>query len=486
LLLASVFVAAGAAKLVDREGSRRAIADFGVPASLTTPLGVLLPLAELVVAAALIPASTAWWGAAGALALLLLFVAGLGANLARGRNPECRCFGQLRSEPAGWNTLARNGFLAAVAGFVLWQGYEGAGSSAVGWLASLSAAQVAGLVLGLAVLGVLAAQGWLLLNLLRQNGRLLMRVDTLEWRLGAGGVAPSPNGVEVQPPLGLPLGDTAPEFELPGLHRETLTLESLRTAGKPVILLFTEPNCGPCTAMLPEIRRWQKEYAKELTISLVSRGTVQENRAKSTEHGLRGVLMQKDWEVSEAYGVGSTPSAVLVRSDGTIGSPVLEGPDGIGALLAYAVGERSRLPMHPGDQQGELHSAPEVELPDLNGATVSLTYFRGEKVVVLFWDPECGHCRQMLPALKAWENNSPKKAPKLLVVSTGTQEANRELGLSSPVVLDEHLAVGPAFGAPGAPSAVLVDERGNIASELAVGAPAVLELVTRAPQEVRA
>ena len=185
LLLASVFVVAGAAKLVDREGSRRAIADFGVPAPLTTPLGVLLPLAELVVAAALIPASTAWWGAAGALALLLLFVAGIGANLARGRKPECRCFGQLHSEPAGWNTLARNGFLAAVAGFVLWQGYGGAGPSAVGWLASLSAAQVAGLVLGLAVLGVLAAQWWLLLNLLRQNGRLLMRVEALEWRLGA-------------------------------------------------------------------------------------------------------------------------------------------------------------------------------------------------------------------------------------------------------------------------------------------------------------
>jgi hypothetical protein len=44
------------------------------------------------------------------------------------------------------------------------------------------------------------------------------------------------------------------------------------------------------------------------------------------------------------------------------------------------------------------------------------------------------------------------------------------MGLRSPVLLDEQLAVGPAFGAPGMPSAVLVDERGNIASELAVGA----------------
>ena len=63
LLLASVFVVAGVAKLADRGGSRQALADFGVPGPLVAPLGVLLPLAELTVAVALLPASTAWWGA---------------------------------------------------------------------------------------------------------------------------------------------------------------------------------------------------------------------------------------------------------------------------------------------------------------------------------------------------------------------------------------------------------------------------------------
>jgi methylamine dehydrogenase accessory protein MauD len=499
LLLASVFLVAAAAKIADREGSRRTLADFGVPTPLATPLGVLLPLAELAVAAALIPAATAWWGAAGALVLLLLFVAAIAANLARGRKAECHCFGQLHSEPAGWKTLARNGVLAAVAGFVVWRGYDGAGPSAVGWLAGLSAAQVAGLVVGLAVLGVLAAQWFLLLNLIKQNGRLLMRVEALEW--GHGGGAPtSPNGsVATQPSLGLPIGETAPDFELPDLRGETLTLESLRAAGKPVMLLFTDPNCASCTAMLPEIRRWQKEHAEDLTISLVSQGTVEENRAKSTEHGLRGVLMQQDWEVSETYEVEATPSAVLVRPDGTIGSPVLEGPVAISDLLAYAVGERNRLPRHPGSQKAapphltpadaEAQApskglmvgtpAPQIELPDLNGAPVSLRNFRSEKVVVLFWDPECGFCREMLPDLRAWEDNPPTETPKLLIVSTGTEEANREMGLSSPVVLDEQLSVGRAFGARGMPSAVLIDEQGHIASELAAGAPAVLALVHR-------
>src|SRR5829696_2845482 len=143
LLLALVFAVAGVAKLADREGSRRAVVDFGVPSALAAPLGLLLPLAELTVAATLLPASTAWWGAIGALALLLLFIIGISVNLAHGRKPDCHCFGQLHSAPAGWKTLARNGVLAAVAGFVLLAGYEGgAGPSALSWLGGLSRAQL--------------------------------------------------------------------------------------------------------------------------------------------------------------------------------------------------------------------------------------------------------------------------------------------------------------------------------------------------------
>ena len=180
LLLAGVFFMAGAAKLVDRAGSRQAIVEFGLPARLAAPLSILLPLAELAVAVALIPSSTAWWGALGALALLLLFLAGIGINLARGRQPECHCFGQLHSAPADWKTLFRNGALAGVSGFVLWEGREGVGPSAISWLWALSTAQLLLFVGGLLMLGFLAAVAWFLAHLLRQNGRLLVRLEALE------------------------------------------------------------------------------------------------------------------------------------------------------------------------------------------------------------------------------------------------------------------------------------------------------------------
>src|SRR5215831_1017894 len=141
LLLAAVFLVAGIAKLADLAGSRQALRDFGVPARLAMPFGLLLPLAELAVAVALLLPATAWWGALGALALLLLFVVGIAFNLARGRHPECHCFGQLHSAPAGWPTLIRNLVLAAVAGVVVAFGRSMPGPGVLDWLAPLSVSQ---------------------------------------------------------------------------------------------------------------------------------------------------------------------------------------------------------------------------------------------------------------------------------------------------------------------------------------------------------
>ena len=488
LLLAGVFAVSGVAKLADLTGSRQAMTEFGVPKPLAAPFGALLPLAELAVAAALLPAATAWWGALGALALLLLFVAGIGANLARGRKPDCRCFGQLHSAPVGWSTLARNAVLAALAAFVVWRGSgAGAGPGALSWLGGLSAAGLLGLLFGLVVLGLLGIQGWFLLHLFRQNGRLMVRLQALEARLG--GAAPAPSGNGSQRVAGHPVGSLASSFSLPDLRGEELALEDLLAAGKPVLLLFTSPECSPCTDLLPEVARWQEEHSEKLTISLVSHLGAEENRAKVAEHGLEEhVLLQEDWEVAEAYGAEATPSAVLVRPDGTIGSPLAEGSDDVEDLVAHAVEGHVQLPVLHSNGGHAAHGetvpatprvgepAPEIKRPDLNGETVDLADFKGSDTLLLFWSPSCGHCQEMLPDLKKWEANPPKVAPKLIVVSDGTVEDNSEQGLRSPVVLDEGYRVSDAFGAQGTPSAVLVDAEGRVASTLVGGAPGVLQL----------
>lgn len=123
--------------------------------------------------------------------------------------------------------------------------------------------------------------------------------------------------------------------------------------------------------------------------------------------------------------------------------------------------------------------APAVTLPDLDGEPVSLDAFGGDPALVLFWNPGCGFCSRMLDDLKASEADSPAGAPKLLVVSMGTVEANRAMELRSTVVLDEGFVTGRAFGVSETPAAVLVDAGGRIAAEPAVGAPAVLALANR-------
>jgi peroxiredoxin len=330
----------------------------------------------------------------------------------------------------------------------------------------------------------------------------LVRLEAVEATLAEGGsvLATSQNGTPVrQEAEGLPVGSEAPQFRLSGLYGETFTLEALRAPGKPVMMLFTDPGCGPCNAMLPDVGRWQEEHAQKLILALLSRGEVEENKTKAQEHGLSNVLLQEDWEVSESYEVRGTPSAVLIDTDGKIATPVAGGAEGIRGLLSYAVGERTQLPMQPQQPQTEEHpcpncgkvhaaaptvpaaqkvgeDAPEVKLPDLEGNTVELADYRGQQTLVLFWNPGCGFCQQMLPDLKEWEAEATGGAPRLLVVSAGSEEANREMGLASPVLLDQNFAIGRAFGASGTPSAVLVDAEGKVASEVAVGAPAVMEL----------
>ena len=189
LLLALVFLVAGLAKLADLAGSRQAMRDFGVPARLAAPFGVLLPLAELAVAVAFFPTISAWWGALGALVLLLLFVGGIGYNLARGRHPDCHCFGQLHSAPAGWPTLIRNLVLAAVAGLVVGFGRTTAGPGVFDWLAALTMPQRIEVLAGVLVLVVLIGEGWVLVQIMTQQGRLLLRLEALEARLAEAGLA---------------------------------------------------------------------------------------------------------------------------------------------------------------------------------------------------------------------------------------------------------------------------------------------------------
>jgi peroxiredoxin len=484
LLLTAVFAFAAIGKLLDRAGSRQAVVDFGVPDGLSGPVAALLPVAELAVAVALLVPATARWGAVGALVLLGAFVVAIARSMIRGEAPDCHCFGALHSEPAGWRALARNALLVGVAAFVAIGGWNDPGPSAIAWIGRLDGTGTVALAAGLALALIAGAGGALVVGLLRQHGRLLLRVDELERRLGVDG-APPVAAVE-EPEYGLPIGAPAPAFSVPGLYGETMTLESLIAPEQPVLLLFTDPNCGPCNALLPQIAAWQSEHGDELTLALLTRGSADDNRAKVREHGITSVWLDSELDVYRDFQAPGTPAAVLVDPEGQIASRVHAGSDAIALLVAEATGapapvvdvQQAPRPPSPPTAPPSLPvgaAAPAVELPNLDGDPVALSDSELD-TVVLFWNPACGFCQQMVDELRAWEADPPAGAPRLLLISSGSVQDNNAMGLRAPILLDQEFAAGSAFGAAGTPSAVLVGRDGRVASRLGVGAPGVMAL----------
>jgi peroxiredoxin len=289
LLLAAVFATAAVAKLLDRRGTREALQGFGVPGFALASGAVLLPVAELATAVALVPQPFAQWGGLAALVLLLGFIAGISNALLHGEAPDCHCFGQLQSEPAGHGTLVRNVVLAALAAFVT---VAGPGPSVTAGIAAV-------------VLGALALRLW------QTNRDLRRHLDNAHAQLALF-------------PPGLPVGTPAPAFSLPDIHGETVTLDALRARGRPVVLVFVSPGCGPCETWSPELFRWQAMLADEITIAIISDGTPAQNRAIFGDSGAQ-VLLQETLEVTKAYRVGGTPVTVLINAEGMVASKPISG-----------------------------------------------------------------------------------------------------------------------------------------------------------------
>jgi thiol-disulfide isomerase/thioredoxin len=494
-LLALVFAVAGVAKLVDRSGSRQAMRAFGVPQRLSAPAAVVIPMAELAVAIALLPLATAVVGAVGAAVLLSAFGLAIAAAMIRREAPECNCFGQLHSSPAGWRTLARNAGLAAVAVFVIVEGRPRAGASAVAWLRGMTAEALAWGVTAI-VLGVaLVALSWFGYQLLRQNGRILARLDELECRLAGGeAVPPLPESFDWERQAqGLPVGSTAPDFTLDSVDGGPRSLRSFSSAGHPTVLVFSDPGCVPCQAMLPEVAEWQRRSADALTVVMVSRGGVNANRAKAAEHGIRSVVVQRDREVAAAFEAFGTPSAVLISPDWSVASPVAPGAVAIGQLLSRHTAHvprdnpapggvpRSAAPARPAPL-GVGSTVPSLILPDLQGKLHDLAERRGSDELLLFWNPSCGFCQKMLADLRAWDASATPDDPELTVISApGFLDDTGLVGATMLVdVQGEAMAL---FGAYGTPMAVLVDERRHVSSPVVGGADAVFALAASAHRE---
>jgi peroxiredoxin len=185
---------------------------------------------------------------------------------------------------------------------------------------------------------LLGAVCWALYGLFRQNGRLLLRVEALE---AAAATAPlaQPDRAFADRSLarsrieraGLAAGTIAPAFRLPALDGGDAALTDY--SGRWLLLVFSDPDCAPCQALLPRLARAARKT--DIEVLIVSRGDAEANRRKLADAGVTlRVALQRQWEISRLYAKFATPIGYLIDPQGRIADTVAAGAADILALLS--------------------------------------------------------------------------------------------------------------------------------------------------------
>lgn len=334
IVVSLVLIVAGVSKLRAPQRTAKMLIEFGFVRSMSPTAAIILPVVEIATGVALLWPPIAAVAAFFALMLLGGFTIAIVYSLLQGRRPQCSCFGQAQSVPISWGTALRNSVLTMAAALLV----ASPGPMSGGLLRELAALMGSSgstnvLLLTAASILVLI-QAWTNVNVIRQQGRLLLKIDNLEYRLEAAGIALSDSAASGR---GLPVGVSAPEFAATTLDGRAISLQGI-LQNRPLALVFVNSDCKPCASLLPELERFAN--SGQIDIQLVTNAARQANLDKLGASSLLGrAAVQEGFELNDLFGVIATPTAVCIAPDGTIASQVAVGQDAIMDLLIRTAGE---------------------------------------------------------------------------------------------------------------------------------------------------
>ncbi|HEX8557496.1 MAG TPA: TlpA disulfide reductase family protein [Pyrinomonadaceae bacterium] len=353
------------------------------------------------------------------------------------------------------------------------------------------------LVTAVVLLLLVLASLWLFLyQIVKQQGRILLRLDQLEVASRAGAAAGAQAGAQAAAqaaPEGLAVGETFEPFALPDIEGRTVSLADFR--GAPVLVVNWDPACGFCDLAAAELAKLQPDMREHgVGLVLVSRGDAERNRKLVEAHGLEcPVLLLEGASQLKPFEYMGTPVAYLLDAEGKVARPLATGAFEAPALAREAVeskkgGGRKRLPgerpvgesriVREGLKAGT--PAPAFSLPDIRGGATTLEQFRGRRVLLVFSDPHCGPCDALAPDLARLHREHRDNGLAVVMVGRGDAEENRrkaaEHGFEFPVVLQEHWRLSKEYGIFATPVAFLIDEQGVIARDVGKGADEILAL----------
>jgi peroxiredoxin len=341
---------------------------------------------------------------------------------------------------------------------------------------------------------------WLGYQLVRQNGRILLRLEAIEKQLGCHSAKQQKSA---RSPEGLALGGAAPDFELPDLAGARHRLSEFR--GKDLLLIFFNPKCGFCTKMAADLAALSPHGGDGRAVPIVvTTGDADENQRLIEQFGIRCVvLVQNEMEVASKYRAQGTPMGYRIDREGRIASDLAVGAEALVKLadltapLPSAAGTKQNGSIHKGKgkqpdpslAKSKLNRsglkagtvAPDFSLPCLSGGQLALADFRGRRVLLVFSDPNCGPCDQLAPLLQELHIERPDLA--VLVISRRDAEATAAkaaaLGLTFPIVMQRQWEISKEYGMFATPIGYLIDEQGIVVKDIAVGVQPILALAQR-------
>ncbi|MHB8084806.1 MAG: TlpA disulfide reductase family protein [Dehalococcoidia bacterium] len=113
--------------------------------------------------------------------------------------------------------------------------------------------------------------------------------------------------------------------------------------------------------------------------------------------------------------------------------------------------------------------APDFTLNNVQGGKITLSQYRGKKVILNFWEIWCGACQTELPTVQAvWTKYSGSSDVMLLTVAGGTSDIDAtksfmaQNNIDFPVCLDGSEGVFNTYGITSTPRTFFLDKNGVI------------------------
>ena len=310
-----------------------------------------------------------------------------------------------------------------------------------------------------------------------------------------------------KPPMAQPsewIGKPALDFQVTDLKGEALSLGKYR--GQVVLLDFWATWCPPCVAEIPNVKKTYEKY-KDQKFQIIG---ISLDRSKEP---LDAFIEEKDlawihyWDntgkIANLYKVQAIPSTFLIDGESVIQKTNLRGhrlETAVAELVQTNLGkpadtsietpeagfqsqsipatkllkpdttpekEEVQKPQraHPSEWIGK--PAPNFQVTDLKGETLSLEKYRGQVVLLDFWATWCGPCITEMPKIKKTYAQYKDQQFQIIGISLDTSREPLETyiekeGLEWVQYWDESGEIRTLYGVWGIPSAFLIDGEGII------------------------